>query len=59
MSFGLDVGTSGVRALSQSATGLRGRRVPAYYVQLPAGPAEKLLLQRALIPFSACLAALW
>ncbi|HVJ87203.1 MAG TPA: hypothetical protein VM452_16220 [Caulifigura sp.] len=54
MSLGLDLGSTGVRCLSRSVRTLRGRRAPACYVTLPGGQAEKLLLQRALIPYSAC-----
>ncbi len=54
MSFGLDIGSSGVRCLYRTGKSLRGRRAPACYVTLSDGTAEKLLLQRAFIPFSAC-----
>src|SRR5690349_14095630 len=54
MIFGLDIGSSGVRCLYRAGKSLRGRRAPAYYLVLPGGTDEKLLLQRALIPFSSC-----
>jgi hypothetical protein len=54
MSIGLDLGSSGFRCLSRGASALRGRRAPACYVVLPEGQAEKLLLQRAFIPYSSC-----
>ena len=54
MNLGLDLGSTGVRCLSRSGRTLRGRRASACYVTLPGGQAEKLLLQRALIPFSTC-----
>jgi len=54
MTFGLDIGTSGVRCLYRAGKSLRGRRAPACYLALPGGSDEKLLLQRALIPYSVC-----
>ncbi|HVJ67269.1 MAG TPA: hypothetical protein VM510_04755 [Caulifigura sp.] len=54
MSFGLDIGSSGVRCLYRAGSNLRGRRAPAWYVTLPGGQSERLLLQRAMIPFSSC-----
>lgn len=54
MTFGLDIGSSGVRCLFRAGRTLRGRRAPAYYVVLPGAADERLLLQRAMIPFSSC-----
>jgi len=54
MTFGLDIGSSGVRCLYRTGKTLRGRRAHASYIVLPGGTAEKLLLQRALIPYSTC-----
>src|SRR5436190_11753243 len=54
MTFGLDIGSSSVRCLYRSGRALRGRRAPACYVVLPGGADERLLLQRAMIPFSSC-----
>jgi hypothetical protein len=54
MTFGLDIGSSGVRCLYRAGKSLRGRRAPACYVVLPGGTDERLLLQRAMIPFSTC-----
>ncbi len=54
MSFGLDIGSTGIRCLYRAGKSLRGRRAPTSYITLPGGTDQKLLLQRALIPFSAC-----